>query len=94
MLARLHNNQLYVDSDKHELVSTDTEFLGFQIEQYGISIENDRKIVISEWPRHTDITERCSFVGLLQFVRRFINDFSRKAAPLTDLTREFGVIDM
>lgn len=58
----------------------------------GIKIGKERKKLILDWPRPCTLTELCSFLGLVQFFRRFIQDFSKLAAPLTNLTRKHNNI--
>ena len=41
-----------------------------------------------EWPRPQGVKDVRSFLGLVGFYRRFIKQFSLKARPLTDLTRD------
>ena len=41
-----------------------------------------------EWPQPKSVKDIRSFLGLARFYRRFIKNFSLKARPLTDLTRE------
>ena len=41
-----------------------------------------------EWPRPQSVRDVRAFLGLASFYRRFIKQFSLKARPLTDLTRE------
>ena len=41
-----------------------------------------------EWPRPQSVKDVRSFLGLAGFYRRFIKQFSLKARPLTDLTKE------
>jgi len=43
---------------------------------------------VLQWERPKTITEIRSFVGLAGYYRRFIEDFSRVVAPLTQLTRK------
>ena len=40
------------------------------------------------WPRPTNVTKIRSFLGLAGYFRRFIQDFSKIATPLTQLTRK------
>ena len=54
----------------------------------GIQV-NPRKIeAVSEWPRPTTVTEIQSFLGLAGYYRRFVQDFSKIAAPMTRLTQK------
>ena len=38
------------------------------------------------WERPKSVFEICSFLGLVGYYRRFIEDFSRLVAPMTRLT--------
>ena len=40
------------------------------------------------WERSKSVFEIRSFLGLARYYRRFIEDFSRIAAPMTRLTRK------
>ena len=40
------------------------------------------------WERPKSVFEICSFLGLTGYYRRFIEDFSKIAAPMTRLTRK------
>ena len=43
---------------------------------------------VTNWKRPSSVTEIRSFLGLAGYYRRFVQDFSRIAAPLTRLTRK------
>eukprot|EP00171_Calliarthron_tuberculosum_P001356 IDg1356t1 len=58
------------------------------VSEDGMKVGDDRVKIVRHWPKPTSLTELRSFVGLLQFFRIFIHDFSRIAAPLTNLTRK------
>ena len=48
--------------------------------------------MLKSWPRPQSLTDVRSFIGLLQFFRSFIKDFSSLATPLTNLTKKgFGI---
>ena len=44
--------------------------------------------VVVSWERPKSVFEICSFLGLAGYYRRFIEDFSRLATPMTRLTRK------
>lgn len=43
---------------------------------------------IQEWEPPTKVPELRSFLGLVNYYRRFIKGYSAKAAPLTDLLKK------
>lgn len=58
-------------NEKYDLMATESELLMLQIGNIGVSIGDDRKRVVAEWPRSMEIIELCIFLGLLQFFQRF-----------------------
>ena len=47
-----------------------------------------RSVSNMEWPRPCSVKDVRSFLGLAGFYRRFIKEFSLKAKPMTELTKE------
>ena len=54
----------------------------------GIQEDLQKIEVVSEWPRPMTVIEIISFLGLTGYYRRFVQDFSRIAAPMTRLTQK------
>ena len=54
----------------------------------GVSIDPEKVEAVMSWERLKSVFEICSFLGLTGYYRRFIEDFSRLAAPMTRLTRK------
>ena len=88
VLSRLKKEKLYVAPKKCSFMEEETEFLGMIVGRNGLRVNPAKIAVIQTWPRPTTLTELRSFIGLLQFFRRFIKDFSKIASPLTALTRK------
>ncbi|TYK11136.1 pol protein [Cucumis melo var. makuwa] len=54
----------------------------------GVSVDPAKIEAISSWPRPSTVIEVRSFLGLAGYYRRFVEDFSRIASSLTQLTRK------
>ena len=54
----------------------------------GVSVDLEKVEAIMSWERPKSVFEIRSFLGLAGYYRRFIEDFSRLAAPMTKLTRK------
>lgn len=88
VLSRLQSEELYVSPNKCCFMEEETEFLGLIVGPNGIRVNPQKVEVLQDWPRPATLTELRSFIGLLQFFRRFIKGFSEVASPLTSLTRK------
>ncbi|XP_028078926.1 uncharacterized protein LOC114280752 [Camellia sinensis] len=62
--------------------------LGHIITKEGVSVDPHKIEAIINWPTPTNVTEVRSFMGLAGYYRRFVQDFSKIAVPLTQLTRK------
>ena len=72
VLSRLQKEKLYVAPKKCSFLEEETEFLGLIVGRSGLKVNPEKASVIKAWPRPRTITELRSFIGLLQFFRRFI----------------------
>ena len=54
----------------------------------GVSVNPEKVEVVMIWERPKSVFEIRSFLGLVGYYRRFIEDFSRLATPMTRLTRK------
>ena len=54
----------------------------------GVSVDPEKVEAVMSWERPKSVFEIRSFLGLVGYYMRFIEDFSRIAAPMTRLTRK------
>ena len=87
VIERLRAAGLQADIKKCEFGVKWTKYLGFIISTEGIRVDPDKVKVIADWKYPRTIRGVQSFLGFCNFYRRFIQDYSRIAAPLTRLTR-------
>ena len=63
-------------------------FLSHVVSEQGIAVDPTKVAAIQDWVRPKNVTDVRSFLGLADYYRRFIKDFSKTAAPLTNLTKK------
>jgi len=86
VLQRLLENRLFVKAEKCEFHVQSVSFLGFIIEKAQSRSDPVKVQAVVEWPIPENRKQLQRFLGFANFYRRFIRDFSKVAAPLTQLT--------
>lgn len=59
--------------------------MGHRVKEGRIMMENDKVQAINEWEPPKNVSELHSFLGLVNYYRRFIKIYLARAAPLIDL---------
>ena len=87
-LGTLRRHQLYGKLDKSEFWLTEVNFLSHVVFEAGIAVDHSKVEAVQEWQKPTNVFKVRSFLGLAGYYRRFVEGFSRIAAPMTQLTRK------
>ena len=88
VLEVLAKNKLFLKAEKCSFEQTQVEYLGLLISAGKIEMDPIKIEGVSKWPTPSNVKEVQSFLGFVNFYRRFIQDFSDIAKPLHDLTRK------
>ena len=79
---------MYAKFSKCEFWLTEVKLLGHMVSTSGVSVDPEKVEAVMNWERSKSVFKIHSFLGLIGYYRRFIEDFSRLAAPMTRLTRK------
>ena len=86
VLQILRENQLYAKFSKWQFWLDSVAFLGHVISAEGAYGDPQKIKAIVNWKPPTNVTEIRSFMGLAGYYQKFVQGFSKLAAPLTKLT--------
>ncbi|CAI7883456.1 unnamed protein product [Closterium sp. NIES-54] len=92
VLEVLDEHRLLTKGSKCKFFQDRLEFLGHVISEDGVEIDPKKLDTVKAWHPSTNITELQSILGFVNFVRRFVPDMARLAAPLTDLLRKGNLL--
>ena len=70
---------------KCDFFKKEIKYLGHVVSEKGVSTDPDKIKAVTEWPQPTTVTEVRSFLGFVNYYRRFIPNFSKVAKPLNKL---------
>jgi len=88
VLRRLEENDLFVKPEKYRWKVREVEFLGVVIGPKGVEMQREKMEEVLSWPAPKNVKEVQKFLGLANYYRRFIKDFTKIAASLHVLVRK------
>ncbi|OMO74467.1 reverse transcriptase [Corchorus capsularis] len=84
----LRAHELYVKKEKCSFAQREVPFLCHIVGGGRIRMDPSKVQAILEWEAPTKVTELRSFLGLVNYYRRFIQGYSHLATPLTELLKK------
>ncbi|GKB45348.1 putative reverse transcriptase domain-containing protein [Tanacetum coccineum] len=88
ILDLLKKEKLYAKFSKFEFWLQEVQFLGYVVNRDGIHVDPSKVESVKNQKTPESSTEIRSFLGLAGYYRRFIENFSKIAKPLTLLTQK------
>ncbi|GKA39970.1 putative reverse transcriptase domain-containing protein [Tanacetum coccineum] len=93
VLELLKKEKLYGKFSKCEFWLREVQFLRHVIMGDGIHVDPSKIEAVKNWKALRTSSEVCSFLGLARYYRRFIENFSKIAKPLSVLTHKSKTFD-
>jgi hypothetical protein len=88
VLEKLRQNQQYAKFSKCEFWLEEVAFLGHVLIADGVAVDPTKIEAVKDWEQPHNPTDIHSFLGLGGYYRRFIENFSKIARPMTNLLKK------
>lgn len=88
VLSRLRENNLKLQPDKCEFLRKSVEYLGHVISEKGVCPNPNKIECIKQISKPSNQKQIKMFLGMVGYYRKFINNFSTIAKPLTQLLKK------
>ncbi|GBG88710.1 hypothetical protein CBR_g48239 [Chara braunii] len=91
VLEKLREANFKINAEKCEWAKTQVLYLGHVLDGNDIKPEDSKIATIRDWPTPRTLTELQSFLGLANYYRKFVRNFSTIAAPLCRLLKKEAI---
>lgn len=88
VFQRLQEHKLFVKKEKCEFAQIEIKFLGHKVNQGQVRMDEKKVQAILEWPAPRNMAKLQSFLGLMNYYRKFVKGYSKRVSPLTNLLRK------
>ena len=85
VFEKLRHAKLKSKPSKYNFLRTQISYLGHLVFKEGISTEPSKIEAVKNWPKPKTLNDIRSFLGFVGYYRKFIQNFSSKARPFSDL---------
>ena len=94
VLERLREHKLYAKVSKCEFGKVEVEFLGHIVTQSGVKVDAKKVEAVRSWPLPQNIHDLRAFLGLSNYYRRFVQNYSKLTLPLTRMLKKGMAVEM
>ncbi|GBG79762.1 hypothetical protein CBR_g30026 [Chara braunii] len=91
VLEKLREANFKINAKKCEWVKTQVLYLGHVLDGDDVKPEDCKIAAIRDWPTPRTLTKLRSFLGLANYYRKFVRNFSTIAAPLRRLLKKEAI---
>ncbi|KAJ4425612.1 hypothetical protein ANN_27808 [Periplaneta americana] len=88
VFEKLREYNIKIEPDKCEFLKAELNYLGHVVTAEGVKPDPSKVNAVSEFPTPQNLKDIKSFLGLAGYYRKFIEEFSAIARPLTDLLKK------
>ena len=88
VLDVLKREKFFVTKAKSSFAQTEIKYLGHIVNAQGIRPDPKKVEAVQSWPIPQNVHDVRSFLGLVNYFRKFIDHYSEIAVPLTNLTKK------
>jgi hypothetical protein len=88
ILQVFREHKLFLKAEKCEFLKKQIAYLGYIISEEGIKPDPVKVHGVKDWPTPTNLKTLRSFLGFLNYYRRFIMNYSAISRPLNDLMQK------
>ncbi|CAI7900352.1 unnamed protein product [Closterium sp. NIES-54] len=84
----LRQNKFYVKLSKSDFALKKVQFLGHMVSAEGVHVDPRKIEAVKKWKVPENIKELQQFLGFTNYYNRFVPQYAKIAAPLTDLLKK------
>ncbi len=84
----LRQNSILIKVSKCSWGQTELPYLGHIVSKDGIKVDPKKIEAVASWPEPTNLNEIQQFLGLTNFFRKYIQDYTNLTMPLTVLLKK------